>query len=347
MMLYVASKMEANITYKIAINGFGRIGRMVLRALVETGREDLEVVAINDLADAPRLAHLLKYDSVHGAFPQSVTADAKNIFIQDKGIQVFSERDPENLPWNDLGVDIVMECTGFFLTQELAGKHIKAGAKRVLISAPAKDDTKTIVYGVNHNEIEAGDVIVSNASCTTNALAPLIKVLEDNYGVENGIMTTIHAYTGDQPTHDSMHKDAYRGRAAALSMIPTTTGAAKAISKVIPALEGKLDGVAVRVPVSNVSMVDLSITTKTPTTVEDIQKVFKAESKGSLNRVLGYIDEKLVSCDLNHNPNSSNFVEDQTLVQGGKLVRVMAWYDNEWGFSNRMLDTATVMTKFL
>lgn len=333
------------MTYKIAINGFGRIGRMVLRALVETGRTDFEVVAINDLAAAPRLAHLLKYDSVHGPFPKNVSSNETNIFVDEQGISVFSERDPGNLPWKKLDIDIVMECTGFFLTQELAGKHITAGAKRVLLSAPAKDDTKTIVYGVNDNEINKSDTIISNASCTTNALAPLLKVLDDNYGVENGMMTTIHAYTGDQPTHDSMHRDPYRGRAAAMSMIPTTTGAAKAIGKVLLGLNGKLSGVAVRVPVANVSMIDLTVTTEKATNVADVQKAFKAASQA--NPSLGYIEDKVVSCDLNHNPSSSNFVEDQTLVQGEKLVRVMSWYDNEWGFSNRMLDTALVIAKFL
>ena len=339
--------METHLTFKVAINGFGRIGRMVLRALYETGRHDIEIVAINDLAEASRLAHLLKYDSVHGPFPLPVTSDEAHIIVDGKAIPVHSERDPENLPWKDYDIDIVMECTGFFLTQELARKHISAGAKRVLLSAPAKDDTKTIVYGVNDNEIQADDVIISNASCTTNALAPLLKVLHKKYGVANGLLTTIHAYTGDQPTHDSMHKDAYRGRAAAVSMVPTTTGAAKAIGKVLPNLDGRLSGVAVRVPVSNVSMVDLSVTTEKPANVIDIQKAFKHESQKNDYRIMGYIDEKLVSCDVNHNPHSCNFIEDKTLVQGEHLVRVMAWYDNEWGFSNRMLDTASVMSKFL
>ena len=335
------------MVHRIAINGFGRIGRMVLRALVESGREDLKVVAINDLAPVSRLGHLLKYDSIHGPFPKAIEIDAQTMTVDEHPIKVFSESDPENLPWADLNIDIVMECTGFFLTQDLAGKHIKAGAKRVLISAPAKDATKTIVYGVNHSEIDSTDVIVSNASCTTNALAPLLKVLDDKFGVENGMMTTIHAYTGDQPTHDSNHKDPYRGRAASLSMIPTSTGAAKAIGKVLPQLEGKMSGVAVRVPVANVSMVDLSVTTKKRASVEDIRKAFKQESASNFQNVLGYIDEALVSCDLNHNSHSSNFVEDQTFVQGGHLVRVMSWYDNEWGFSNRMLDTASIMSKFL
>jgi len=335
------------MTCKIAINGFGRIGRMVLRALSESKRNDMEVVAINDLATAPRLAHLLKYDSIHGPFPLPVTSDETHIIVDGTPIRVYSERDPETLPWRKHDIDIVMECTGFFLTQDLGGKHILAGAKRVLLSAPAKDDTKTIVYGVNDNDIKADDLIVSNASCTTNALAPLLMVLHKKYGVKHGLMTTIHAYTGDQPTHDSNHKDAYRGRAAAVSMVPTTTGAAKAIGKVLPELGGCLSGVAVRVPVSNVSMVDLSVTTETPTNVIDIQKAFKEQSLKTDHNVIGYIDEKLVSADLNHNPNSSNFIEDKTFVQGGHLVRIMAWYDNEWGFSNRMLDTASVMSKFL
>jgi len=335
------------VVHRIAINGFGRIGRMVLRALIESGREDLKIVAINDLAPAPRLAHWLKYDSVHGVFPKPVTSDEANIIVDTQVIRAFSERDPKALPWAALNIDIVMECTGLFLTQELAGEHIKAGAKRVLFSAPAKDNTKTIVYGVNDDEIGPEDIMVSNASCTTNALAPLLKVLDDKFGVENGIMTTVHAYTGDQPTHDGNHRDPYRGRAAALSMIPTSTGAAKAIGKVLPGLDGKMSGVAVRVPVANVSMVDLSVTTKQAVSAADVQKAFKAESDSGFHGVLGYIEDAVVSSDLNHNPNSSNVVHDQTLVQGGHLVRVMSWYDNEWGFSNRMLDTAAIIGKFL
>ena len=333
------------MTIRIAINGFGRIGRMVLRALVESGRTDMEVVAINDLADAPRLAHLLKYDSVHGRFPGDISSSDTSISVNGTEIAVFSERDPENLPWEALKIDTVMECTGFFLTQDLSGKHIVAGAKKVLISAPAKDDTKTVVYGVNDNIITLEDKIVSNASCTTNALAPLLTVLNEKFGVESGIMTTIHAYTGDQPTHDSMHKDMYRGRAAALSMVPTTTGAAKAIGKVIPELDGKLDGVAVRVPTPNVSMVDLTVVTNEKVTADGVRAEFKKASENGLKGVLGYIDEKLVSSDLNHDPHSSSFVADQVYVNGGTLLRIMAWYDNEWGFSNRMLDTASVMSK--
>lgn len=332
---------------RIAINGFGRIGRMVLRALAESERTDLEVVGINDLADAGRLAHLLKYDSVHGRFPGDVSSKDSNIIVNGVSIPVYAERDPADLPWAKINVDIVMECTGFFLTQDLCRKHIMAGAKRVLMSAPAKDDTKTVVYGVNDNIVDASDVFVSNASCTTNALAPLLAVLHKNYGVNSGVMTTVHAYTGDQPTHDSMHKDMYRGRAAALSMVPTTTGAAKAIGRVIPELEGKLEGTAIRVPVPNVSVVDLSVVTDKPATPEDIRAHFKTASDGPMSGVLGYIDEKLVSADLNHDPHSSSFVADQVYVSNKNLVRVMAWYDNEWGFSNRMLDTASVMAKFL
>jgi len=335
------------MSIRIAINGFGRIGRMVLRALVESERDDIVVVAINDLAGADRLAHLLKYDSVHGRFPADVKASESSITVNGQDIPVFAERDPEALPWKELGVDIVMECTGFFLTQDLCGKHILAGARKVLMSAPAKDDTKTVVFGVNDNVIDASDVFVSNASCTTNALAPLLSVLHKNYGIQSGLMTTIHAYTGDQPTHDSLHKDLYRGRAAALSMVPTTTGAAKAIGQVMPELKGKLDGVAIRVPVPNVSVVDLTVVTDKPANIKDVRHHFRQASKGKLKNVLGYIDEKLVSSDLNHDPHSSSFVEDQVYIVDKHMVRVMAWYDNEWGFSNRMLDTAAVMAKFL
>lgn len=335
------------MTTKIAINGFGRIGRMVLRAVLENGRRDLEVIAVNDMADTRCLAHLLKYDSVHGPFPGKVSATDKAIIINGQNIATFSERDPQALPWETLGVDIVMECTGFFLTQDLCGKHIMAGAKKVLMSAPSRDDTKTVVYGVNDNIINANDVFLSNASCTTNALAPVLAVLQSNYGVQCGLMTTIHAYTGDQPTHDRMHSDLYRGRAAALSMVPTTTGAAKAIGKVIPELDGKLDGVAVRVPVPNVSMVDLTVTVKKPATVKSIRDNFKYASRNRMKGVLGYIDAPLVSSDVNHDPHSSSFIADQVYVNQDHLVRIMAWYDNEWGFSNRMLDTASVMSGFL
>ncbi|MBL4854335.1 MAG: type I glyceraldehyde-3-phosphate dehydrogenase [Robiginitomaculum sp.] len=332
---------------RIAINGFGRIGRMVLRALFESGRDDLEIVAINDLADSTRLAHLLKFDSVHGPFPGQVSAQEGAIVVNGTVIPCFAQRDPEDLPWAALGVDIVMECTGFFLTQDVCGKHIMAGAKRVLMSAPAKDNTKMVVYGVNDNIIDASDIFVSNASCTTNALAPVLKVLHKHYGVKSGLMTTIHAYTGDQPTHDSMHKDPYRGRAAALSMVPSTTGAAKAIGKVLPELDGKMDGVALRVPVPNVSVVDLTVITDKPANIVDIQHRFKHASENEFKGVLGYIDEPLVSSDFNHDPHSASFVADQVYVNQKHLVRVMAWYDNEWAFSNRMLDTASVIGSFV
>lgn len=335
------------MTIRLAINGFGRIGRMVLRALIEAEHTDMEVVAINDLADSKRFAHLLKYDSVHGPFPGEILARESSISVNGQEIAMFAERDPEALPWQALGVDIVMECTGFFLTKDLCGKHILAGAKRVLMSAPAKDDTKTVVYGVNDNVIDVSDVFVSNASCTTNALAPLLSILNKHYGIKSGMMTTIHAYTGDQPTHDSVHKNPYRGRAAAISMVPTTTGAAKAIGKVIPELSGKLDGVAIRVPLPNVSMVDLTVVTIKEVSAYDVNKKFKAASETSLKGILGFVDEPLVSVDMNHNPHSSSFISNHAYVNGKNLVRVMAWYDNEWGFSNRMLDTARVMGKFL
>jgi len=335
------------MSHRIAINGFGRIGRMVLRALIETNRTDMEVVAINDLADAKALARLLKYDSVHGKFHADVSATDDSITVNGKTIVVTGERDPENLPWKTHNIDIVMECTGFFLTQELAGKHLKAGAKRVLISAPAKDDSKTIVYGINHETITKDDTVISNASCTTNALAPLASLLHNTYGIESGMMTTIHAYTGDQPSHDSVHRDPYRGRASALSMVPTSTGAAKAISRVIPELEGVLDGVAIRVPVPNVSAVDLCVNLKKETTIEDVQKLFKDAANGPLNGILGYVDDKLVSTDFNHDPHSTSFVEDGVYVNNGTMLRVLSWYDNEWGFSNRMLDTASVIGQYL
>ncbi len=335
------------MSIRIAINGFGRIGRLVLRALVESGGTDIEIVAINDLADAKTLAHLLKYDSVHGRFPAPVLGGEGAVHVNGQKISVYAERDPENLPWGELGVDIVMECTGFFLTAASAGKHITAGAKRVLLSAPPKDDIKTVVFGINHNDINGGDIIVSNASCTTNALAPLVGPLHDAYGISSGLMTTIHAYTGDQPTHDSVHKDLYRGRAAAMSMIPTSTGAAKAIGRVIPALDGRLNGVAIRVPVPNVSAVDLTVVMEKNTSASEIREMFKAQSQRALKGVLGYVDEKLVSTDFNHDAHSSSFVADQVYVQDGTLVRVFAWYDNEWGFSNRMLDTARIMARTL
>ena len=331
---------------KLAINGFGRIGRMVLRALVESGREDMQIVAINDLAAAPRLAHLLKYDSIHGRFAAEISSTDNSITVNGTDITVYNERDPEKLPWAALDIDVVLECTGFFLTKDLCGKHIMAGSKRVLMSAPAKDDTKTIVYGVNDNMIEASDTILSNASCTTNALAPLVSVLHKEYGIKSGIMTSIHAYTGDQPTHDSIHKDLNRGRAAAVSMVPTTTGAARTIGRVIPELDGKLNGVAVRVPVPNVSLVDLTVSSERSTSAEDVKERLRHASNTQFKGVMGYVDEKLVSADMNHDPKSTSVIADQIYVTDGTLIRVMAWYDNEWGFSNRMLDTVSAMTSF-
>lgn len=333
------------MTKRIAINGFGRIGRMILRALHESGHSDMEVVAVNDLSSAGQLAYLLQFDSVHGRFNADVSAGADHITVDGKTIPVFAQRDPEALPWSDLNVDLVMECTGYFRTQELSGKHIKAGAKKVLISAPAKDDSKTVVFGVNDDIIGADDHIISNASCTTNALAPVLKVLDDSFGVEGGIMTTVHAYTGTQRLHDGAGKDFYRGRAAAVSMIPTTTGAAKAIGKVLPHLDGLIDGVAVRIPVPNVSMVDLTVNTAKQTDIESVCAAMESASKGPLKGVLACLNQRLVSVDLTHDPHSSSFVPDQTRVKNGNLIRVMSWYDNEWGFSNRMLDTAGVMLR--
>lgn len=335
------------MTLNIAINGFGRIGRMVFRALAQSGATDMKIVAINDLADDATLAHLLKYDSVHGRFNADVTTADGTMTVNGDTIHMSAERDPAALPWKELKVDIVMECTGFFRTAETAGKHLEAGAKRVLISAPAQGDIPTIVYGINHETLNGDDHIVSNASCTTNALAPLASILHDAYGIKRGMMTTIHAYTGDQPTHDSVHKDLYRGRAAALSMIPTTTGAAKAIGKVLPELNGVLDGVSIRVPTPNVSAVDLTIETEKPATADEIRGLFKTAAEGPLKGILGYTEEKLVSSDFNHDPHSSTFLGDQIYVQKNTMIRVMSWYDNEWGFSNRMLDTARVIGKFL
>lgn len=332
---------------RLAINGFGRIGRLALRALVENGREDLKVVAVNDLADKSTMAHLLKYDSVHGRFPGDIEYDDRSMTVAGHEIQTFNEMDPAKLPWRKLKIDIVLECTGFFLSQDLSGKHILAGAKRVLMSAPPKDKTKTIVYGINHDWLNDADHIVSNASCTTNALAPLVHTLNRNYGIASGLMTTIHAYTGDQSLHDSDHRDLYRARAAALSMIPTTTGAAKTIGRVLPELDGRLDGIALRVPTPNVSAVDLTVVTNKNTSANDVQQSFKLASDGPLKGVLGYVDDKLVSCDLNHDSHSASFVHDQVYVNDNTLVRVFAWYDNEWGFSNRMLDTAAVMGEFV
>jgi len=330
---------------KIAINGYGRIGRNILKALFESQRtNELEIVAINDLGDAESNAYLTQYDSAHGTFPFAVEAKDDALIIDGKDIKVFAERDPEQLPWADLGVEAVLECTGFFRTKELAGKHLTAGAKKVIISAPAGSEVDaTIVYGVNHNILSKDDQIISNASCTTNCLAPLVKPLHEAIGLESGIMTTIHAYTNDQVLTDVLHKDLRRARSATQSMIPTKTGAASAVGLVLPELQGKLDGFSIRVPTINVSLVDLSFIASKPTTVEEVNAVVKAASEGDLKGVLDYSDGPLVSIDFNHNPASSNFDATLTKVQEGTLVKVCSWYDNEWGFSNRMLDTTLAL----
>src|SRR6186713_1530108 len=332
---------------RIAINGFGRIGRNILRAIAESGRNDIEVVGINDLGPVETNAHLLRFDSVHGRFPGTVTVDGDSISLGNGKIKVSAERDPSKLPWKDLGVDVAMECTGIFTAKDKASAHLTAGAKRVLVSAPADNADMTIVYGVNHDKLTKDHMVVSNGSCTTNCLAPVAKVLNDTVGIETGFMTTIHAYTGDQPTLDTMHKDLYRGRAAAMSQIPTSTGAAKAIGLVLPELKGKLDGVSIRVPTPNVSVVDLKFVAKRKTTVQEINDALIAASQGWLKDVLAVTHHPNVSIDFNHDPHSSTVALDQTKVINGTLVRVMSWYDNEWGFSNRMADTAVAMGKLL
>ncbi len=326
---------------KVAINGFGRIGRNVLRALIESGRTDVEVVAINDLGPVETNAHLIRYDSVHGRFPGKVTVSGDTIDVGRGPIKVTAERDPKALPWGD--VDIALECTGIFTDRARAAFHLENGSKRVLVSAPASGADKTIVYGVNHDALTKDDLVVSNASCTTNCLAPVVYVLNKAIGIEKGFMTTIHSYTGDQPTLDTLHKDLYRARAAAMSMIPTSTGAAKAVGLVLPELNGKLDGVAIRVPTPNVSVVDLNFIAARATSVDEVNAAIREMADGPLKGVLGYTDEKLVSSDFNHDPHSSVFHTDQTKVMDGTFVRILTWYDNEWGFSNRMLDTATAM----
>ncbi|WP_067218720.1 type I glyceraldehyde-3-phosphate dehydrogenase [Stappia indica] len=333
------------MTVKVAINGFGRIGRNVLRAIVESGRTDIQVVAINDLGPVETNAHLLRYDSVHGRFPAKVTVDGDTIDVGTGPIKVTALRDPKELPWGDLGVDIAMECTGIFTDRDKAALHLENGSKRVLVSAPANGADLTVVYGVNHDKLSSEHKVVSNASCTTNCLAPVAKVLNDAFGIEKGFMTTVHAYTGDQPTLDTMHKDLYRARAAAMSMIPTSTGAAKAVGLVLPELNGKLDGVSIRVPTPNVSVVDFKFVPKRKVTVAEVNAALVAAADGGLKGILAYTDEPLVSIDLNHNGASSTFALDQTKVIDGDLVRVMSWYDNEWGFSNRMSDTAVAFAK--
>ncbi|MEM6852033.1 MAG: type I glyceraldehyde-3-phosphate dehydrogenase [Pseudomonadota bacterium] len=332
---------------RVAINGFGRIGRLALRSLIEHGRDDIEVVAINDLGPVETNAHLLQYDSVHGRLSQAVEVTENTIDVGRGPISVTAIRDPKELPWKEKDVDIVFECTGIFASKEKASAHLEAGAKRVLVSAPASGADQTIVYGVNHGVLSADDVVVSNASCTTNCLAPVAFVLNNAVGIERGYMTTVHAYTGDQPTLDTMHKDLYRARSAAMSMIPTSTGAARAVGLVLPELKGKLDGSAIRVPTPNVSLIDLVFTPKRDTTVEEVNGAIVEAANGPLKGVLAATDAPLVSSDFNHNDASSTFALAQTQILEGKLVRVLSWYDNEWGFSTRMADTAMEMAKHL
>jgi glyceraldehyde 3-phosphate dehydrogenase len=332
---------------KVAINGFGRIGRNILRAIIESGRTDIEVVAINDLGPVETNAHLMRYDSVHGKFPGTVTVNGDSIDVGRGPIKVTAIKNPAELPHAALGVDIALECTGIFTSREKAAAHLTAGAKRVIVSAPADGADLTVVYGVNHDKLTKDHVVISNASCTTNCLAPVAKVLNDAVGIEKGFMTTIHSYTGDQPTLDTMHKDLYRARAAAMSMIPTSTGAAKAVGLVLPELKGRLDGVAIRVPTPNVSVVDLVFTARRATSVDEINAAIRAAADGPLKGILGYTDQPNVSIDFNHDPHSSTFHLDQTKVMEGTLVRILSWYDNEWGFSNRMADTAVAMGRTL
>jgi glyceraldehyde 3-phosphate dehydrogenase len=332
---------------RVAINGFGRIGRLVLRAIVESGRRDIEVVAVNDLGPVETNAHLLRYDSIHGRFPANVAVDGEYMTAAGHKIKVTAIRNPAELPHKELDVDVALECTGIFASKDKAGAHLEAGAKRVLISAPADGVDKTIVYGVNHDKLTKDDVVVSNASCTTNCLVPVAKVVHDTVGIVHGFMTTVHSYTNDQPSLDQLHKDLYRARAAALSMIPTSTGAAKAVGLVMPELKGKLDGVSVRVPTPNVSLVDLKVVCKRATTAQEINDAMKAAAAGALKGILGIVDAPLVSHDFNHDPHSSSFALDQTKVMEGTFLSVMSWYDNEWGFSNRMLDTAVAMGKLI
>lgn len=335
------------MTVRVAINGFGRIGRLVLRSIIEHDRKDIEVVAINDLGPVETNAHLLQYDTVHGKLNQEVSVDGDMIRVGNRAFKCTAIRNPAELPHGEMGIDIAFECTGIFASKEKAAAHLEAGAKRVLVSAPAGGADKTIVYGVNHETLSADDLVVSNASCTTNCLSPVAKVLNDTVGIERGYMTTVHAYTGDQPTLDRMHSDLYRARAAASSMIPTSTGAAKAVGLVLPELAGKLNGSAVRVPTPNVSMIDLVFDAGRETTVEEINGAIKAAAEGPMKGVLGYSTAPLVSADFNHDPHSSTFAADGTNVTDGTLVRVLSWYDNEWGFATRMSDTALHMAKFL
>ena len=333
------------MTVRVGINGFGRIGRNILRAIIENNRSDISVVAINDLGTVKINAHLLKFDSVHGRFPNKISTTKDTIDVGKGPIRVTAKRNPEELPWND--IDIALECTGIFNEKETAERHLKNGSKRVLVSAPCINADKTIVFGVNHQTLTKNDLVISNASCTTNCLAPLAKVLHEKFGIKRGFMTTIHSYTGDQPTLDTLHSDLYRSRAAAMNMIPTSTGAARAVGLVIPELNGKLDGVSIRVPTPNVSAVDLTFESSKETSESEINSAIKNSSLNELKGVLGYTEEKLVSMDFNHNPHSSIFTADQTKVVQKNMVRILSWYDNEWGFSNRMSDTAVEISKLL
>jgi glyceraldehyde 3-phosphate dehydrogenase len=333
------------MSVRVSINGFGRIGRNILRAIIESGRDDIKVVGINDLGPVETNAHLLRYDTVHGRFPADVKVSGDNIDVGKGPIKVTSIRDPKDLPWKQLDVDIAMECTGIFASREKASMHLVAGAKRVLVSAPATGADLTVVYGVNHNKLTKDHLVVSNASCTTNCLAPVAMVINQGIGISQGFMTTIHSYTGDQPTLDTMHSDMYRARAAASNMIPTSTGAAKAVGLVLPELNGKLDGVSMRVPTQNVSVVDFKFNAVKSTSVDEINNLIIKATNSELTNILGYTDEPLVSSDFNHDSRSSVFHMDQTKVMDGSFVRVLSWYDNEWGFSNRMSDTAVAMSK--
>ena len=335
------------MSVRVAINGFGRIGRNVLRAIVEGSRHDITVVALNDLAAVDTNAHLLRFDSVHGRFPGPVTVEGDTIDCGTGPIKVTAIKDPAALPWSDLGIDVALECSGIFTAKEKASAHLKAGAKRVLVSAPADGADLTVVYGVNHDKLTSGHLVVSNASCTTNCLAPVAKVLNDAVGIDKGFMTTVHSYTNDQPSLDQVHKDLYRARAAAINIIPTSTGAAKAVGFVLPELAGKLDGVAIRVPTPNVSVIDFKFVAKRPTTKDEINSAVRRAADQQLKGILGYTEAPNVSSDFNHDAHSSVFAIDQTKVMDGTLVRVMSWYDNEWGFSNRMVDTAVAMGKVI
>jgi glyceraldehyde 3-phosphate dehydrogenase len=335
------------MTVKVAINGFGRIGRNILRAIIESGRTDIQVVTINDLGPVETNAHLLRFDSVHGRFPHEVKVHGDSFDAGAGPIKVTAVKNPAELPHKAMGVDIVLECTGIFTTKDKASAHLNAGAKRVLVSAPADGADLTVVFGVNHNKLTKDHIVVSNASCTTNCLAPVVKVLHEAIGIERGFMTTIHSYTGDQPTLDTLHKDLYRGRAAALSMIPTSTGAAKAVGLVLPELNGKLDGSAIRVPTPNVSVVDLKFVARRATSKDEINAAIKAAAEGPLKGILGFTDSHNVSIDFNHDSRSSIFHLDQTKVLEGSFARILSWYDNEWGFSHRMADTAVAMGKLI